>query len=86
MFYAALHFVDAYLADGGIHPRSHADRNAYVQRLQHLRPLWPHYQLLDHRSRDARYRCVAFSPAEVQHLRETSFAPLKQHLAGLLGI
>ncbi len=37
LFYAALHYVDAYLDNVGVHPRSHEDRDAYVSVLADLR-------------------------------------------------
>jgi hypothetical protein len=86
MFYSALHLVDAILAIDGIHPRSHMRRDGYFPRYARLRPIWIEYHDLEERSKDARYNCILFSPADTQYLRRTRFEPLTQHLRAVLGI
>lgn len=86
MFYAALHLSDAFPATQAIHPRSHLQRNRYFRQYPQLYAMWPEYNELEDRSRDARYNCVVFSPVAVQRLRRINFEPLNQHLRTLLGI
>jgi hypothetical protein len=50
-FYAALHWLDASFADGGLHPSNHRQRNRAVQGL----PIWDEYHELYSVSRIARY-------------------------------
>lgn len=55
-FYAALYFVDAYLAERGLgRPGDHQTRNALVNSVAALKPLAPFYNQLYGRSRTARY-------------------------------
>ena len=50
-FYAALHWLDAYFADRGLHPTNHRERNRAAQSL----PIWDQYHELYALSRIARY-------------------------------
>lgn len=50
-FYAALHWLDAYLAHRGLHPTNHRERNRAAQGL----PIWDEYYELYAMSRIARY-------------------------------
>ena len=50
-FYAALHWLDAYFADRGLHPGNHRERNRAAQGL----PIWDEYYELYALSRIARY-------------------------------
>jgi len=56
-FYAAIHLVDARLADRNIHPPFHSSRDNEVGRDQSLRQVFADYRLLKDESRDARYSC-----------------------------
>jgi hypothetical protein len=85
LFYAALHLVDAYLAPN-VHPKTHTVRRGLVDTVAGLRPIRDQYRELEERSRDARYKCIRFTPAAVKELRSVRFEPLKAHLRALLGI
>mgnify|MGYP005845172629 CR=1 FL=1 len=50
-FYAALHWLDSYLAHQGLHPSNHRERNRAAQVL----PIWDEYYELYAVSRIARY-------------------------------
>lgn len=54
-FYAALHYVDAYLATKHIDPPTHVIRNGLVKSQAALTPLWGDYRELLNESRTARY-------------------------------
>lgn len=80
LFYAALHYVEAYFdrhATSG-QPRHHT---GHVERTRAVRlripTVYRSYRWLMELSRDARYECVMFTPADVRHLRRTYFEPLK---------
>lgn len=62
IFYAAVHYVEAYLAKRGIHLRSHASRDSYVARDSVLRQVWNEYQDLKYFGFNARYEFLAFTP------------------------
>jgi hypothetical protein len=89
LFYAALHYVDAYLAmkpNGGVHPRDHLVRDNLVATERSLRPIYLHYQELKNRSIDTRYEVVSPSPAQLRRLRVRSFTQVRAHLRQLLGL
>ncbi len=65
LFYAALHYVDAYLGKMNVHPRSHEDRDAYVSVVADLRRVASSYLQLRDRSMDARYLRRDLPPAIV---------------------
>ena len=57
LFYAVLHYVDAYLAPL-VHPATHAERDNWISREAILRIIRPDYRELRSRSEDARYNAV----------------------------
>ena len=70
VFYAALHYVEAYLATKNIHSGSHPLRDSHVQRDPSLRAIYAKYRELKDESRDARYdAAVIFSQADVKRLQ-----------------
>lgn len=67
LFYAALHYVDAYLrGDNGWNPtreeEKHGFRNDYLRR--HFRDLYKPYGRLFQYGHDARYNCATKHPLE----------------------
>jgi len=84
LFYAALHYVDAFFyLDGQINHtldgfRSHTERTVEVA--HRLTSVFVAYKRLLDRSREARYDCVTFNTGWVQRLRESSLLPIKQHV------
>ena len=66
LFYAALHFVEAYLAKTlDVHVRSHTTRDNYVAREANLRKLRIQYMHLKFFGYNARYEADCFTAAEV---------------------
>lgn len=55
LFYAALHYVDAFLFPRN--PPDHGTRNQMVRTTPLLRALYAKYRRLQERSQDARYEC-----------------------------
>lgn len=90
LFYAALHYVDAVLATGGLrenqpgHPQNHRDRLFALAGHPKLTSVNVHYLELYHRSKDARYRMVQFAPREASRLHDTYYAAVKSHIRAIL--
>lgn len=60
-FYTAVHYIDAQLADDGIHPESHRERfqeiqNSYQSELNQR--LYSNFNTLYDLSKQARYHCI----------------------------
>jgi hypothetical protein len=84
IFYTALQLVDAWFATQGRHPGNHIQRNKWVATDPHLAPIWPHYEFLYDRSRDARYGLIAFSKTDVQAMHTQQLEPIRRHIQGIL--
>ena len=69
-FYAALHYVQAYLSSHGQYPTVHSARDSAVQRDPRLKAIFPDYRELKDRSRDARYECSVMSQQDVDDMDE----------------
>ena len=96
LFYAALHFVDAYLANnsapvgaqaadpaGGHHPRGHINRREKIVNDPALTPIDLPYRELRQRCDDARYRLLPISPALVKNLASNEYNTVKNHVSSL---
>jgi hypothetical protein len=62
-FYSAVHLIDAYLADFGVHPRNHEHRALLLQTAPD--DLYVAYRSLYDASRQARYDVRRFRPDQV---------------------
>jgi hypothetical protein len=82
IFYAALHYIDAYLATHGFHLADHAARRGYVGRVAALRPITGPYRHLYDLSQAARYRDVALQPSDVPSCWQ-DLARIKQEMHSL---
>ena len=76
-FYSALHFVGAFLAGQGRHPKTHQERRQLVRELTGVRR---EYEYLFQSSLAARYDFVEFSPERVEQLRTRYFQPVKTEM------
>jgi len=83
LFYAALHYVDAYLAKAANqHPGNHDERDRLIQSHSKTSAARPYYRRLKDRATEARYQCTkTITPATVSSLRTNDFEPLKQKLS-----
>lgn len=81
LFYAALHYVDAFLATIGEHPRNHRIRIARVNAVSSLRD---EYQNLFNASIEARYETLPFTPQQVDQLMAGPFLRVKEEMLSLL--
>jgi hypothetical protein len=86
LFYATLHYVDAWLSRSGNHPQSHVDRRRLVKKNQSLHRIYGHYSRLDERSRDARYTFLQFPANYEQTLYENEYRPIRDMIRNLLGL
>lgn len=84
MFYISLHYVDAFLAQRAIHPRTHGDR--LIQVRSTLRTVFFDYRRLLGRSEDARYNAVLFTEPEAQQLFDDEFTRVRSYLRARLGL
>ena len=80
LFYAALHYVDAYLARFSIHPSSHEERSMWMGRESILKTIYTAYRDLQNRSRDARYELYPLRAGYEQTLYNTHFTAIRDHL------
>lgn len=88
IFYAALHYVDAYLARNNYHPKFHAQRNALILKDSNLgSAIWQSYRDFQDDSWGARYKMQEFTAHEVRtqilpYLNSLK-AQLKGHVVGI---
>lgn len=69
-FYAALHYVEAYLATKKIHSGSHPVRDSNINRDDTLRAIYPDYRELKDESRAARYDVVKFKQDDLKEMQK----------------
>ena len=83
MFYAAVHFVEAYFADQGQHLVSHETRGNYVARDAKLRPIYKDYEDLKFYGFNARYEMMGFTRQDVKDALPKAQA-IKSHIQRLV--
>jgi hypothetical protein len=66
-FYAAMHYVESYLATKGQHVRSHTTRDGYVGRDANLKKIYNQYQDLKCYGYNARYEMTSFHSTDVDY-------------------
>ena len=87
LFYAALHYVDAYFTQrAGASPSNHTARNKLIVMTTELTDIETHYRELYARSLDARYKLVAISEYVAKQERTDHFVPIRAHVRALLGL
>ncbi len=82
LFYVGLHYVDALLANKGIHPSQHKVRDNAISRVAELRPIYVHYSALKNASFNARYipPCT-YSDTYVSRLETNHLAKVKAEVS-----
>jgi hypothetical protein len=83
-FYAAMHYVEAYLATQGLHVRSHTTRDGYVGRDAHLKKIYSQYQDLKYYGYNARYEMNPFQSSDVTHYATPDLETIRGHIVPLL--
>ena len=89
LFYAALHYVDAYLAQrfgAQGHPTSHQARLRFLARDPALTGVYQQYRELLDRSQDARYNALDVPEASAQELMREQFALVRSRIRTLLNL
>lgn len=84
LFYAAMHYVEAYLAKSGVHLRSHTTRDNAMSRDSSLRKIFKEYSDLKYFGYNARYEISGFKPTDVTNTAAKHYAAIKTHLTPLL--
>jgi len=72
LFYAAVHYVEAFFSKAGQHLKRHKLRVNAIQANPRLRPIYLDYRELQTYSETARYQAVFFTAADV--------VPVRRHL------
>ena len=81
LFYSALHYVEAFLATEGVHPKSHQERFDLVSNMTDLAR---YYEILFKRSMNARYHLYEFTSQEVDRIKAGAFHRVKEEILALL--
>jgi hypothetical protein len=79
LFYAGLHYVDAYLAGKNMHPLNHQERDEEIQNNGSLSGIYKDYRRLKDMSRAARYEIANF-PKDKLGVAKQRLANIKEHL------
>lgn len=80
IFYSALHYIDAYLANQDYHPQTHDKRTSLVARERVLKKIYREYRWLKDESEGARYRVKRFKQNEVEDLKNEPFERIKGYI------
>ena len=87
LFYSALHYIDAYLANRlAHHPIGHVQRNRLVRMTSELVEIEHLYARLYRASTQTRYELRRPTVAEVRDIERNLFIPTKHHIRALLGV
>jgi len=81
LFYAAVHYVEAYLAVSNQHLRSHAARDNVIGRDGYLKRIYMEYQDLKFYGFSARYEACAFRAEDVTGIAAKALQTIKSHLS-----
>jgi hypothetical protein len=81
LFYAGLHYIDAFLATMSVNPGSHDMRDRFVSTTKELKPLAADYWKLKNSSRNARYYPPArFTAKQIDELKNVHLANISRTL------
>jgi hypothetical protein len=84
-FYAALHYVEAVLAQNNQHSGNHPIRDNTIGRTPSLKGIYREYRYLKTLSNDARYRVKTFSAPELL-VTQSKFTAIKNHIQKALSL
>ncbi|MYC36576.1 MAG: hypothetical protein F4X66_06640 [Chloroflexi bacterium] len=83
LFYAALHYANAFLATRGHDPGNHARRNELIVNLTNV---GQDYHDLYRLSLNARYRGISYTPHRVDEIKSGPFHRVKEEVLALLSM
>ncbi|MBI4334132.1 MAG: hypothetical protein HY673_22955 [Chloroflexi bacterium] len=92
LFYSALHYVDAALANDSSlspllrNPENHSARNEAVRAISMLTPVRHIYRNLYARSLEARYTGIRLTLTDVRNLETICFGPLRDYILQKLNV
>ena len=87
LFYAALHYIDAYIASRtGASPSNHSSRNYIVDSTRRLTDIRQAYSNLYRLSRNVRYELSPISADDAMQVKSQLFDPIRTRIRALLGI
>lgn len=84
LFYAALHYIDSFLALHGIHPSQHDVRDGCIIKVRDLSPIWIDYRHLKDDRRAAQYDIVHFRPKDISNNIRPKFEAIKEFILSKL--
>jgi hypothetical protein len=84
LFYAAVHYIEAYLASSGQHLKNHTTRDSMVGRDSSLRPVFADYQDLKFYGFNARYEVSGFSAHDITDVASKACARIESHIKSIL--
>jgi hypothetical protein len=84
-FYAALHWVEAYLARIPAHSTSHKTQDTALATFQDLMPIRSEYEALHTKADRARYNLGTFTASEVESLLAIELDTIRTHFGNLIG-
>jgi len=79
LFYAAVHYIDAYLAFSGSRPKNHQQRDNAVEHNGSLAPIWNDYRRLKDLSEEARYQIASYHEGKLK-IADEHLNNIKKHL------
>jgi uncharacterized protein (UPF0332 family) len=85
VFYAAVHYIDAFLLAKNQNPANHGQRLRAISQDADLSLYYKHYRHLYDDSREVRYECYRPSKDEVQQAITRWLNPLSSHVKARLG-
>jgi len=83
VFYAALHYVQAYFSKFSVEARCHHDRFDQIKRDQKIKTVITSYKYLYALSRTARYQCGSL-PTDAYEKSKSYLADVKKHIEPVL--
>jgi hypothetical protein len=83
IYYAALHYIESYLALRNRHPRSNEYRERMFQEIEELTPIYPDFRALKDYSLGTRYDLQRFSKDEVEDMIRNELADIHDHIISI---
>ena len=83
LFYAALHYIDAFLVGKNFHPIDHENRDSEIHRNGSLTDIYRDYRRLKDMSREARYNIANYTSVHLETAKN-KLARIRQHLSAKL--
>lgn len=81
IFYEAVHWIEAFLATKGLHPRTHVTRQVSMLHYSYeLGPILDDFKYLKNDSENARYRCYKHPLSDVQSYIIPRIINIREHI------